>query len=99
MKDQSLLEEIQDAAEAIQSYARYLEELNDDVNEPTELADGEGTYEMRVTLSITSHERTRTQANQHCRKVAGSLREDSAIGRFDIVDTQVKKLDSADRSE
>jgi len=92
MKTQGLLEEIQQAAQTIQSHAGYIEELNGDVENTDELGDGEGEYEMLVTLSITSHERGREQAEQHCRKVAGSLRNDSAVGRFDIADTRVQKI-------
>lgn len=93
MKDQSLLGEIQDAAETIQAHAEYLEELNGDGDSDVFQGDGEGRYEMRVTLSVTSDEMDREQAEQHCRKLAGSLRNDSAVGRFDIANTEVRKLD------
>jgi len=93
MKEDELIEEIRHAAESIKGHADYLENQVDSEDMDGFNEDGEGTYEMRVTLSVTSHERGRNQAEQHCRKVAGSLRRDSAVGRFDIANTSVRKLD------
>jgi len=95
MKTHELLDEIEAAAETIKAHTEYLEALNGEADEADYLGDGEGRYEMRVVLSVTSTERSRETAKQHCRQLAGTLREDSAVGRFDVADTSVIKLEDS----
>lgn len=96
MEPEEIFSEIDDAAQTIQAHIDYLEEMGVEDSDVDIEDYGEGEYKLSLTLSVTSFERSTEQARQHCQKLAGSVRQDSAFDRFELTDTSVEPVEADD---
>jgi len=93
MKEQEILEEIQRLARSIDDEAKYLEDITTEVDDDMFQATGPGTYQMSVELSIENYEGSISDAEQHCSRIAGNLRDDAATRHFEVTDMSVELVD------